>query len=151
MKEAIKTAKERAGMLLLKKDEQEEKHSRKKTEEEIYEDFLFDLQHPFMALLDKVAKKFSVTGQPFVLHKEIAVLTYDTDSTGFALWYNDGHKWKASGNALITKWLKEMYPTLVIPKMNLVTKGTKLLLADHPDEFEWLHEAYEERMEEEEI
>ena len=151
MNEAIEAAKERAGMLLLKKEEHEERHKLEKTDEEIYEDFQFDLQHPFMALIDKIAKNFALSGHPFVLHKEISVLTYDTDSVGFTLWYNEGHKWKPSGNALITKWLKDQHPALVIPKMNMVTKGTKLLLDAYPDRFNWLREIFKERMEEEDV
>ena len=135
----------------MKKDEQEARHSLKKTDEEIYEDFEFDREHPFMALLDKVAAKYAQTGEPFVLHKRIAVLTDDSESTAFSLYFNDGEVWRQSGNALITKYLVEHHPGLNVPKLHLMTKGTKLLLDAYPDGYEWIRSACKERLEEEAV
>lgn len=146
MSEMLKPIDERAGVLLMQKDEGDERHSLKKTEAEIFEDFLFDKDHPFMSLIEAVAEKYAETGEPFVLYKRIVNMTDDSGSEAFHLYYNGGEIWRHSGDALITKWLKDEYPDLNIPRMHLWTKGTQILLDTYKDRFGYIREAAEKRI-----
>lgn len=149
MSETLKTANEHAGLLLMQKDENEERHNLKKTEEEIFEDFQFNMGHEFMELVKAVAEQYAETGEPFVLYKRIVNMTDDSASDAAYLYYHgvkNGEMWRHSGDALITKWLKDEYPSLNIPRMHLWTKGTRLLLEAYPERFGFIREAAEKRI-----
>lgn len=136
----LDTARERAGFLLAKKDLKRERGSKKKTDEEIFEDFQHNLYHPFMSVLMKDAFDHLVNQKPFVVHKRITILTSDENSDAFFLYYNEGDTWRASGNALIGKFLKEYYPELQMPNMKLGVKGLQQLLDAYPDHFDDIRE-----------
>lgn len=143
--EVIQKSEESAGNILAKKDLCEERHNLKKTDEDVFADFLHNVTHPFMTVLREEAKNYSSTGDAFVVHNRIAVLIDDSDSEEFLLYHNDGDVWRQSGNALIGKYLKELYPSLYMPGMKYGCKGEKLLLEKYPDNFAWVREIYKKR------
>ena len=143
--EVIQKSEETAGNILTKKDLDEERHSLKKTDENVFDDFMHNVTHPFMTVLRKEASKFSNSGDAFVVQKRIAVLTDDSDSEEWLLYYNNGDTWRQSGNALIGKYLKELYPGLYMPGMKFGCKGEQLLLDKYPDKFAWVREVYKKR------
>lgn len=136
---------EKAGSVLAKKDLRAERSEKKKTDEAVYEDFLFDIQHPFMSILMGEARKFAATGEAFIVRTRIAVMKDNENSDAFALYYNDGETWRQSGEALVWKYLKEIYPTLNTPGMKYGCKGEQLLLERNPGHFEWVREVYRKR------
>jgi len=139
------TVEERAGALLTKKDLSEERHNKSLTSEQVYADFCHNLEHPFLAIIGADAKRYARTGEPFVLHRRITVLT-ETDDEARALYYNEGDTWRISGNALIWKWLRDTYPGLQTPGMRFGTKGEKLLLENNPDRYQFVRDIYKERI-----
>lgn len=143
--EIIEKSEELAGNILAKKDLGEERHSLKKTDEDVYNDFLHNISHPFMSVLRKEAERYSKNGDAFVVQNRIAVLTDDSDSEEWLLYHNDGDTWRQSGNALIGKYLKEIYPGLHTPGMKFGCKGEKLLLDAYPTKFTWVREVYKKR------
>lgn len=143
--EVIEKSEELAGNILTKKDLGEERHSLKKTDEDVYNDFLHNISHPFMSVLRKEAERYSKNGDAFVVQNRIAVLTDDSDSEEWLLYHNDGDTWRQSGNALIGKYLKEVYPGLHTPGMKFGCKGEKLLLDAYPTRFAWVREVYKKR------
>lgn len=136
---------ERAGSLLAKKDLEKERHGKKKTDEDVFNDFLHNVEHPFMNVLLKEAKKYALTGDAFIVQKRIAVLIDDENSDERYLYYNQGDTWRQSADALIAKYLKELYPGLYTPGMKFGCKGEKLLLDAYPDRFGWVREQYIKR------
>ena len=136
---------ERAGSLLAKKDLKEERHELKKTDEDVFNDFLHNAGHPFMAVLKKEAAKYAETGLAFVTRNRISVLIDDEDSDERTLYYNGGDTWRQSGDALIGKLLKELYPDLYIPSMKYGCKGEQLMLDAYPDHFMFVREEYKKR------
>ena len=126
---------ERAGAVLAQKDTKEERHDLKKTDEEIFEDFKHNIEHPFMSVLLRDAEYCMRTGKAFVVHKRIAILTADEDGDGYALYYNNNDAWRQSANALIGKYIQEKYPELYMPGMRLGVKGLQLLLDAYPNRF----------------
>ena len=136
---------ERAGHLLAVKDLQEERHDKKKTDEDVFSDFLHNVEHPFMNVLVKEAEKYARTGDAFIIQKRIAVLTDDEDSDARYLYYNQGDTWRQSADALIWKYLKERFPDLYTPGMKFGCKGEQLLLDAYPDNFLWVREVYKKR------
>lgn len=138
---------EKIGSVIAKKDLQAERSEKKKTDEDVYEDFLFDRYHPFIGLLIDEAEKFEKTGEAFIVRNRITVLK-ETNSHAFELYYNNGETWRQSGEALVWKFLKERFPGLYTPGMKFGCKGEKLLLDDNPGHFEWVREVYRKRAEE---
>jgi len=136
---------ERAGSLLAKKDLKEERHDLKKTDEDVFNDFLHNAGHPFMTVLKKEAERYAKTGAAFVVRSRISVLIDDEDSDERALYYNDGDTWRQSGDALIGKLLKEYYPELKMPGMKFGCKGEQLMLDAYPDHFAFVREEYKKR------
>lgn len=136
---------ERAGNLLAQKDLKEERHAKKKTEEDVYNDFLHNVEHPFMSVLLKEAEKYSRTGEPFILHRRIAVLIDDENSDERYLYNNNDDVWRQAADALVWKYLKELFPCLNTPGMKFGCKGEKLMLDAFPDRFEWVREVYRKR------
>ena len=145
--EMLNLAKEKAGNLLARKDLQKERHSKKKTDEDIYNDFLHNVTHPFMTVLRREAEKYQETGEAFVVRSRIAVLIDDEDSDERALYYNGGDTWRQSGDALVGKFLKELYPDLYMPGMKFGCKGEKLMLDACPGRFQWVRDVYKKRAE----
>lgn len=136
----LDTARERAGFLLAKKDHQKDRGSKKKTDEEIFQDFEHNLYHPFMSVLMKDAMEHVASQKPFVVHKRITILTSDENSDAFFLYYNEGDTWRASGNALIGKYLKEYFHDLQMPGMKLGVKGLQQMLDAYPGHFDDIRE-----------
>ena len=136
---------ERAGHLLAVKDLQEERHDKKKTDEDVFNDFLHNVEHPFMNVLVKEAEKYASSGDAFVIQKRIAVLTDDEAGDARYLYYNQGDTWRQSADALIGKYLKERFPDLYTPGMKFGCKGEQLLLDAYPDNFKWVREVYKKR------
>ena len=136
---------ERAGSLLAKKDLQEERHDKKKTDEDVFNDFLHNVEHPFMKILVNEAEKYAKTGDAFIVQKRIAVLTDDETGDARYLYYNHGDTWRQSADALIGKYLKERFPDLYTPGMKFGCKGEQLLLDAYPDNFEWVRDVYRKR------
>lgn len=143
--EVVQKSEEIAGNILSKKDLSEERHNLKKTDEDIFEDFMHNVIHPFMTVLREEAERYSINGDAFVVQNRIAVLTDDSDSEAWLLYHNDGDTWRQSGNALIGKYLKELYPNLYMPGMKFGCKGEKLLLEKYPDKFSWVRDIYKKR------
>ena len=143
--DVIIASEERAGSLLAKKDLTEERHSLKKTDEDVFEDFLHNIDHPFMTVLRREAAKYAKTGNPFVVRNRISVLIDNEDSDERVLYYNNGDTWRQSGDALVGKYLKELYPDLFMPGMKFGCKGEQIMLDSYPDNFEWVREVYRER------
>lgn len=143
--EVIQKSEETAGNILTKKDLGEERHNKKKTDEDVFDDFMHNVTHPFMTVLREEARKYSRSGDAFVVQNRIAVLTDDSDSEEWLLYHNDGDTWRQSGNALIGKYLKELYPGLYTPGMKFGCKGEKLLLDKYPDNFAWVRDVYKKR------
>ena len=141
----IDSVEERAGSLLAKKDLKEERHDLKKTDEDVFNDFLHNVEHPFMHVLFKEAEKYAETGDAFVLRRRISVLIDDDLSDEHLLYYNDGDTWRQSGDALIGKHLKELYPDLYMPGIKFGCKGEQLMLDAYPDKFGWVREVYKKR------
>ena len=138
-------AEERAGCLLAQKDLKEERHEKKKTDEDVFNDFLHNVEHPFMDVLMKEAGKYEQSGDAFIVQKRIAVLIDDENSDERYLYYNQGDTWRQSADALIGKYLKELYPSLYTPGMKFGCKGEKLLLEAYPDRFGWVRDVYKKR------
>jgi len=136
---------ERAGSLLAQKDLKEERHEKKKTDEDVFNDFLHNVEHPFMDVLVKEAAKYERSGDAFIIQKRIAVLIDDEDSDERYLYYNQGDTWRQSADALIGKYLKERFPDLYTPGMKFGCKGEQLLLDAYPDNFGWVREVYKKR------
>jgi len=145
--EYIETAKEKGGLKLAAQDAMRERHEKKKSEEDYFLDFMHNLNHPFMGFVIASAEKHVKEGSPFVLHAVITVLINTREDARVVFYQGDA--WRNSGNALITKYLKEAYPNLIVPKMQLWTKGTQMLLDAYPDRYVWLRDALKERLEEE--
>ena len=145
-KSYMDSVKQHAGIVLAKKDERKERKSKVKTDEEIFEDFKYDLLHPFMSVLFSEAEKYQASGEPFVVHKRITVLT-ENNTNAFYLYHNDGNTWRCSGNALIAKFLKEFFPGINMPGLRLGCKGVQQLLDEFPERFEDLREELRERAE----
>lgn len=143
--EVIQKSEETAGNVLTKKDLAEERHGLKKTDEEVFADFIHNITHPFMTVLRKEAQKYSGSGDAFVVQNRIAVLTDDPDSEEWFLYHNNGDTWRQSGNALIGKYLKEIFPGLYMPGMKFGCKGEKILLDKYPDNFAWVRDIYKKR------
>ena len=141
----IESAEERAGSLLAQKDLKEERHDKKKTDEDVFNDFLHNVEHPFLNVLVNEAKKYAKTGDAFILNKRIAVLTDDETSDATYLYYNQGDTWRQSADALIWKYLKECFPALYTPGMKFGCKGEQLLLDAYPNNFAWVREVYKKR------
>lgn len=141
----IDSVEERAGSLLAQKDLKEERHDKKKTDEDVFNDFLHNVEHPFMDVLVKEAERYSRSGDAFIVQKRIAVLTDDENSDARYLYYNQGDTWRQSADALIGKYLKERFPDLYTPGMKFGCKGEKLLLDAYPNNFEWVREVYRKR------
>lgn len=144
-KEFAASTEERAGGLLAQKDLKEERHDLKKTDEEVFNDFLHNVSHPFMHVLREEARQYEATGEPFVVRTRINVMIDNRDSDAFTLYYNGGDTWRQSGDALIGKFLKEIFPELYIPRMKFGCKGEQLLLDSYPDNFAWVREEYLKR------
>lgn len=144
-KEFADSTEERAGSILAQKDLKEERHELKKTDEEVFNDFLHNVSHPFMSVLRKEARLYAETGEPFVVWVRINVLIDDRESDAFSLYYNGGDTWRQSGNALIGKYLKELFPGLLIPRMKFGCKGEQLMLDAYPNNFAWVREEYMKR------
>ena len=138
-------AEERAGRILAQKDLQKERHEKKKTDEDVFDDFLHNVNHPFMDVLMKEAKKYARTGDAFIVQKRIAVLIDNESSDERYLYYNQGDTWRQSADALIGKYLKELNPELYTPGMKFGCKGEKLLLDAYPDRFGWVRDVYKKR------
>ena len=143
--DVVIASEERAGSLLAKKDLTEERHSLKKTDEDVFKDFLHNIDHPFMTVLRREAAKYAKTGNPFVVRSRISVLIDNEDSDERVLYYNNGDTWRQSGDALVGKYLKELYPDLFMPGMKFGCKGEQIMLDSYPDNFEWVREVYRER------
>lgn len=135
----IEASEERAGANLLKEDLKEKRHSLKKTDEDIFEDFKHNLDHPFMDIIRSNAARYEKSGEAFTLRNRI-VFIIETDSSAKQIYYNDGDVWRTSGEALITKYLKEIFPGLIIPRMEYGVKGEQLMLDAYPDHFDWIRE-----------
>ena len=136
---------ERAGSLLAQKDLKEERHGKKKTDEDVFNDFLHNVQHPFMDVLLKEAAKYARSGDAFIIQKRIAVLIDNETSDERYLYYNQGDTWRQSADALIWKYLKECFPALYTPGMKFGCKGEQLLLDAYPNNFAWVREVYKKR------
>ena len=136
----LDSARERAGYLLAKKDHKKDRGAKSKTDNEVFEDFQHNLFHPFMSVLMKDASEHATSQKPFVVHKRITILTSEEDSDAFFLYHNDGDTWRASGNALIGKYLKEYYPDLQMPGMKLGVKGLQQMLDAYPGHFDDIRE-----------
>ena len=145
--EYIEAAKEKSGLRLAAQDAKRERHEKKKPEEDYFLDFMHNLNHPFMGFVIAAAEKHVREEKPFVLHAVITVMI-NTKEDARRVFFQGG-AWRNSGNALITKYLKEKYPELIVPKMQLWTKGTQMLLDTYPDRYTWLRDALKERLEEE--
>jgi len=139
------SARERAGRILEQKDLQEERHGRKKTDEDVFNDFIHNVEHPFMLTLMREAARYERTGLAFVLRSRIAVLIDDKESDEYALYHNDGDTWRQSGEALVLKYLKERFPELKTPGMKFGCKGEKQMLDAYPGRFGWVRQIYKER------
>ena len=146
-KSVIDSAEERAGSILTQKDLKEERHSLKKTDEDVFNDFIHNIQHPFMTVLRKEAAKYALTGDAFVVRNRISVLIDNPDSDEHALYHNDGDTWRQSGDALVGKYLKETFPGLFMPGMKYGCKGEQMMLDAYPDRFNWVREEYRKRAE----
>ena len=141
-------AEQRAGYILSKKDEKKRRSSLKKTDKQIFDDFLHNVTHPFATVLKKDAAEHAATGKPFVLHSRISILTDNREGNAFSLYHNEGDTWRQSGNALFSKYLQELYPELEMPKLKLGVKGLKFLLEAYPDKFTAIREKLKERAQE---
>ena len=146
----LNTVEERAGSLLAQKDLKEERHEKKKTDEDVYNDFLHNVGHPFMDVLVKEAAKYERSGDAFIIQKRIAVLIDDENSDERYLYYNNGDTWRQSGDALVGKYLKERFPDLYTPGMKFGCKGEQLLLDAYPERFGWVRDVYKKRAEKKE-
>ena len=146
-KTVVESAEERAGSLLAKKDLNEERHDMKKTDEDVFEDFIHNIEHPFMTVLRREAARYAHTGAAFVVRNRISVLIDDDNSDAHALYYNNGDTWRQSGDALVGKYLKELYPDLHMPGMKFGCKGEQIMLDTYPENFEWVREVYRKRAE----
>lgn len=144
-KSVTDSVEERAGSLLAQKDLKEERHEKKKTDEDVFNDFLHNVEHPFMSVLVKEAERYAGSGDAFVIQKRIAVLTDDETSEARYLYYNQGDTWRQSADALVGKYLKERFPDLYTPGMKFGCKGEQLLLDAYPDKFAWVREVYKKR------
>lgn len=144
-KSVTDSVEERAGSLLAQKDLKEERHDKKKTDEDVFNDFLHNVEHPFMNVLVKEAEKYARSGDAFVIQKRIAVLTDDETGDARYLYYNQGDTWRQSADALIGKYLKERFPALYTPGMKFGCKGEQLLLDAYPENFMWVREVYKKR------
>ena len=144
-KSVVESSEERAGSLLAKKDMKEERHDLKKTDEDVFNDFIHNIEHPFMSVLRREASKYAQTGSAFVVRNRISVLIDDEDSDERALYYNDGDTWRQSGDALVGKYLKELYPELYMPGMKFGCKGEQIMLDTYPENFAWVREVYKKR------
>jgi len=138
-------AEQRAGYILAKKDEKKRRGNLKKTDRQIFEDFLHNVTHPFATVLKRDAAEHIALQKPFCLAQRIHVLTDNKAGSAFSLYHNDGDTWRTSGNALFSKYLQELYPDLDIPKLQLGVKGLKLLLDAYPDRFTEIREKLKER------
>ena len=78
-KSVVESSEERAGSLLAKKDMKEERHDLKKTDEDVFNDFIHNIEHPFMSVLRREASKYAQTGSAFVVRNRISVLIDDED------------------------------------------------------------------------
>lgn len=141
---------ERAGSILKQKDLKEERHDLKKTSKEVFDDFMHNVTHPFMTVLRKEAARYAKSGAAFSIHNRIPVLIDDEESDERALYYNDGDTWRQSGNALIAKYLKELYPELHTPGMKFGCMGEQELLDAYPGRFQWVRDIYQKRAKKEE-
>lgn len=144
-KDFSESLEERAGSLLAKKDLKEERHDLKKTDKDVFEDFLHNANHPFMTVLKREASRYANSGAAFVVRSRISVLIDDEGSDERALYYNNGDTWRQSGDALIGKLLKELYPDLRMPGMKFGCKGEQLMLDAYPDRFMFVREEYKKR------
>ena len=144
-KSVTDSVEERAGSLLAQKDLKEERHDKKKTDEDVFNDFLHNVEHPFMDVLVKEAERYARSGDAFIIQKRIAVLTDDETSDARYLYYNQGDTWRQSADALVGKYLKERFPNLYTPGMKFGCKGEQLLLDAYPDNFAWVREVYKKR------
>ena len=149
-KSVIDSVEESAGSLLAQKDLKEERHDKKKTDEDVFNDFLHNVEHPFMNVLMKEAERYAKSGDAFIVQKRIAVLTDDENGDARYLYYNQGDTWRQSADALVGKYLKERFPDLYTPGMKFGCKGEKLLLAAYPKNFVWIREIYKKRAQKEE-
>lgn len=138
-------AEQRAGYVLAKKDEKKRRGNLKKTDRQIYDDFLHNVTHPFATVLRKDAAEHVAAKKPFVLHSRISILCDNRDGSAFSLYHNDGDTWRQSGNALFSKYLQELYPDLEMPRLQLGVKGLKFLLDAYPDKFSSVREKLKER------
>ena len=141
------SAEERAGSLLSRKDLKEERHAKKKTDEDVFDDFIHNIEHPFMTVLRREAAIYAKTGEPFVVRNRISVLIDDPESDERALYYNNGDTWRQSGDALVGKYLKELFPDLNMPGMKFGCKGEQIMLDTYPDNFKWVRDEYKRRAE----
>lgn len=141
-------AEQRAGYVLAKKDEKKRRGNLKKTDRQVYDDFLHNVTHPFATVLKKDAAEHVASKKPYVLRSRISVLTDNRDGNAFALYHNEGDTWRQSGEALFSKYLQELYPNLIMPKLKLGVKGLKLLLDAYPDKFTAIREKLKERAKE---
>ena len=138
-------AEQRAGYVLAKKDEKKRRGSLKKTDRQIFDDFLHNVTHPFATVLKRDAAEHVAAQKPFCLAHRIHVLTDNKAGSAYSLYHNEGDTWRQSGNALFSKYLQELYPDLEIPKLQLGVKGLKLLLDAYPDRFIEIREKLKER------
>ncbi len=144
-------AQEKAGSLLAKKDLQAERHSKRKSDEDVFNDFIHNVEHPFMTVLRREAAKYAETGEAFVVRNRISVLIDKEDGDERMLYYNCGDTWRQSGDALIGKYLKELYPNLYMPGMKFGCKGEKIMLETYPDNFQWVRDVYKKRAQKSEV
>ena len=144
-KSVTDSVEERAGSLLAQKDLKEERHDKKKTDEDVFNDFLHNVEHPFMDILVKEAERYARSGDAFIIQKRIAVLIDDENSDERYLYYNQGDTWRQSADALVGKYLKERFPGLYTPGMKFGCKGEQFLLDAYPDKFAWVREVYKKR------
>ena len=146
-KSVIDSVEERAGSILAQKDLKEERHDKKKTDEDVFNDFLHNIEHPFMDVLVKEAKRCAISGDAFVIQKRITVLIDDETGDARYLYYNQGDTWRQSADALVGKYLKERFPDLDTPGMKFGCKGEQIMLDMYPENFEWVREIYRKRAE----
>lgn len=141
----LRGACERTGAELAKKDLAEERHNLKKTDEEIFDDFQHDIHHPFFFPLYQQACAMASRGEKFVMSEVIAIMKHEDEEAEYL--YVSGGKgsmWRSSGNALVSKYLKDMLPDLDVP-MKIGCKGEKLMIEAYPTRFQWLKDMYAKR------
>lgn len=138
------TIEERAGAVLAKNDLSEERHNLKMTDEEAYEAFQHNKDHPFMVIVKADAEAHARIGKPYVLHRRITTMR-EIDKEANLLYYNGNDTWNDAGNALVWKYLRETIPGLITPRMKFGCKGEKLLLDNNPGKYSFVRDEYAKR------